>query len=57
MNNFFNESHEPTAKEIAVMVQIAQAARIQRRMEQLAIAADWPEAKRDSHTYKANGAL
>ena len=55
MNNFFNESHEPTAKEIAVMVQIAKAERIQKRMDELA--ADWPEAKRDSHTYKANGAL
>jgi len=57
MNHFFNESHNPTAKEIAVMLQIAKAERIQRRMEQLAVAADWPEAKRGTHTYKPNGQL
>ncbi len=36
MNNYFNESHNPTAKETAVMVQIAQAKRIQKRMDELA---------------------
>lgn len=36
MNNYFNESHNPTAKEIAVLAGIAQSARIQKRSEELA---------------------
>jgi hypothetical protein len=40
MNNFFNESHNPTAKEIAVLKRIAQAERIQKRADELA-SEDW----------------
>ena len=35
MSNYYNESHEPTAKEIAVEVQIAKAALIQKRIDAL----------------------
>lgn len=35
MNNYFNESHNPTAKEIAVLVGIAQSARIQKRIDEM----------------------
>lgn len=37
MNNYFNEAHTPTAKETAVLVSIAQAQRIQRRIDELAV--------------------
>ena len=35
MNHYFNESHNPTAKETAVLVRIAQAARIQKRIDEM----------------------
>lgn len=35
MSNYFNESHNPTAKETAVMVGIAQSAQIQKRIDEM----------------------
>jgi len=35
MNNYFNESHTPTAKETAVLAGIAQSARIQKRIDEM----------------------
>lgn len=35
MNNYFNEDHTPTAREIAVLATIAQAERIQRRIDEM----------------------
>ena len=35
MSSYFNEDHAPTAREIAVLVTIAQAERIQRRIDEM----------------------